>query len=91
MKFIEKFFEGIDKTWRAFKEFFGTLFVFIGFPITTYASFYSAGEFMNDGEKLKGIGLYIFAVIIALITIGAIYVTISEWIEKVKKRNKKSS
>ncbi|MCM3571444.1 hypothetical protein [Neobacillus mesonae] len=89
MKFIGRFFEGIDKAGRAFKELFWIFFVFIVFPITSYGSFYSAGEFMKDGEKFTGIGLYIFAVILSLITIGVIYATISDWIQKLKGRSKK--
>ncbi|MFJ8244481.1 hypothetical protein [Peribacillus asahii] len=43
---------------------------------------------MNEGATLTGIGLYSVGVVFALLTVGFIYGTVSEYIEKLKQRDK---
>ncbi|MCM3667989.1 hypothetical protein M3181_03095 [Mesobacillus maritimus] len=91
MKFIKMIYYGAAKIKSAIREFFWLFLIFIGFPLTTIASFMSGIDYMKDGERTLGIFLFVFGIVIALLTIGFIYGTIFEWKEKITKKKSDSS
>ncbi|USK71139.1 hypothetical protein [Peribacillus asahii] len=88
LKVFSSIFNFIEKMYHAIHELFWLFFIFILFPLVTIVIFISGWDYMNEGETLTGIGLYSVGVVFALVTVGFIYGTVSEHIDKLKQRNK---
>ncbi|HWL23711.1 MAG TPA: hypothetical protein VNR38_08170 [Ureibacillus sp.] len=88
LKVFSSIFHFIEKMYRAIRELFWLFFTFILFPLVTIVIFISGRDYMNEGATLTGIGLYSVGVVFALLTVGFIYGTVSEYIEKLKQRDK---
>ncbi|MFB5282560.1 hypothetical protein [Peribacillus sp. Hz7] len=88
LKVFSSIFHFIEKMYRASRELFWLFFIFILFPLVTIVIFISGRDYMNEGATLTGIGLYSVGVVFALLTVGFIYGTVSDYIDKLKQRNK---
>jgi len=88
LKVFSSIFHFIEKMYLAIRELFWLFFIFILSPLVTILMFISGRDYIKEGKTLAGISLYSLGVVFALLTVGFIYGTVSDYIDKLKQRDK---